>query len=128
VPIRAESDILLARLALREACAMVHFDAADTARVVTAGSELARNILLYAGLGVMRVGSLDAAGRRGIELTFEDQGPGITDVALAMTEGFSTSGGFGMGLPGAGRLMDGMSVRSSPGAGTTVTLTKWRPA
>lgn len=128
VPVRAERDILPTRLALRKACAALHFGSAETARIVTAGTELARNIHQYASRGVMRVRSLDAGGRQGIEIAFEDQGPGIANVDLAMTEGFSTSGGYGMGLPGASRLMDAMSIQSTLGVGTTVILTKWRQA
>jgi serine/threonine-protein kinase RsbT len=128
ISIRAEADLMLARLAIRETSSALGFGLTDTTRIVTAGSELARNLYQYAGRGVMRVRSLEATERQGIELEFEDQGPGIPDLDQAMGAGFSTSGGSGMGLPGAKRLMDEMRICSSKGAGTTISLRKWRRA
>ncbi len=128
VPVRAESDIVLARLAVREAASTLGFGPTDTTRIVTAASELARNIRKYAGSGVVRMRALKTAERVGIEIEFEDQGPGIADLDQAMAEGFSTSGGYGMGLPGARRLMDEMSIQSELGAGTRISLKKWRQA
>ena len=126
VPIRIESDIVHARLAVREAAKALGFGPTDTTRIVTAASELARNILKYAGSGLVRVRALDTAEHTGIEIEFEDQGPGIADLDQAMTEGFSTSGGFGMGLPGAKRLMDELNIQSELGVGTRISLKKWR--
>jgi serine/threonine-protein kinase RsbT len=126
VVIKTESDIVVARRAVREAATALGFGITDTTRIVTAASELARNVFKYAGEGVMRLRPLDNGGRAGIEATFVDHGPGIPDVAKAMEEGYSTSGGFGMGLPGAKRLMDEMEIQSALGKGTTVTIRKWR--
>ena len=124
--IATETDIVLARRAVREAATALGFGVTDTTRIVTAASELARNIFKYAGRGMMQGRPLEAAGQQGLELLFIDHGPGIPDVAKALEMGYSTSGGFGMGLPGAKRLMDEMEIQSAVGAGTTVTLRKWR--
>jgi len=124
--IMAEGDIVAARNFVRQAAAGVGFGLTDVTRIVTAASELARNAFRYAGGGVMQCRRLDANGKIGIELTFEDRGPGIADIKQAMQEGYTTSGGLGLGLPGAKRLMDEMEVRSEIGKGTAVTVRKWR--
>ena len=124
--IRTESDIVLARRAVREASQSLGFGITDTTRIVTAASELARNVFKYAGEGVMRLRNLDTGNHSGLEIQFQDHGPGIQDLARAMQEGFSTSGGFGMGLLGAKRLMDEMEITSVVGQGTHVVLKKWR--
>lgn len=126
VPIRSEVDIVTARKAVREVAVGLGFGVTDVTRIVTAASELARNSFLYAGAGVMRWRTLDKAGKSAIELVFEDFGPGIPDVEQAMQEGYTSSGGLGMGLPGTKRLMDEMEICSEPGKGTTVTVRKWR--
>ena len=126
VTIRIEGDIVLARRAIREAAASLGFSPSDVTRIVTAASELARNIYRYAGAGTMKWNRLDEENRTGIELKFIDQGPGIKDIALALHEGYSTGGGLGMGLPGAKRLADELEIESAPNKGTTVTLRKWR--
>ncbi len=100
------------------------FSVTDVTRIVTAASELTRNIYQYAGSGVMRWCVL-AEGGRGFELVFEDAGPGIADVGRALEPGFTTGKGLGLGLPGARRLMDEMDIRSVPGTGTTVRVRKW---
>ena len=125
VPIRAEWDIVLARRAVRETSTALGFGTTETTRIITAASELARNTFTHAGGGIMRVRSLDALERRGIELEFEDQGPGIPDLPRALAGASSTCGGFGLGLPGARRLMDEMSIHSLLGVGTTIRLKKW---
>jgi serine/threonine-protein kinase RsbT len=127
VPILAEGDIVMARCAVRETANAAGFGRSDTTRLVTAASELARNVIEHAGIGVMRVGLLDVAGRRGIEIDFEDQGPGIADLDRAMEEGFSTIGGTGMGLPGARHLMDEMNISTKIGVGTIIHSRKWCP-
>jgi serine/threonine-protein kinase RsbT len=124
--IQGESDIVAARRAVRDAASRFGFGVTDVTRIVTAASELARNVFKYAGSGVMRWRYLEEGSRSGIELQFEDRGPGIEDVDRAMEEGYSTGGGLGMGLPGARRLMDEMEIHSNVGQGTTVTLKKWR--
>jgi serine/threonine-protein kinase RsbT len=123
--IGSEGDIVAARRLVRTAAAAVGFGITDVTRIVTAASELTRNIYQYAGSGVMRWHCLGGAARAGLELTFEDRGPGIADVARAMESGFSTSKGLGLGLPGAKRLMDEMTVQSEVGRGTTVQVRKW---
>jgi serine/threonine-protein kinase RsbT len=123
--IGAESDIVTARRHVRGAATALGFGIIDVTRIVTAASELTRNIYHYAGSGVMRWRPLSQPGRVGIELVFQDQGPGIPDVDQAMEVGFSTGKGLGLGLPGAKRLMDEMTLSSEPGRGTTVQVRKW---
>lgn len=125
LPIQSEADIVMARRAVRNAATALGFGITDVTRIVTAASELTRNIYQYARSGAMRWRALHVKGRVGLELVFEDCGPGIPDVARAMEKGFSSSKGLGMGLPGAKRLMDEMSVWSEVGKGTTVQVRKW---
>jgi serine/threonine-protein kinase RsbT len=127
VSIEAEADIAAARRIVREVATKIGFGVTETVRIVTAASELGRNVHKYAGKGIMHWRWLhNSSGVNGIELCFEDQGPGIANLDDALKEGHSTGGGLGMGLPGAKRLMDQMEIRSERGAGTTVTITKWR--
>jgi serine/threonine-protein kinase RsbT len=126
VEIKTEPDIALARRAVRDVATEIGFGITETARIVTAASELGRNVHKYAGSGVMRWRALNNGDAKGLELRFEDHGPGIADVNEALREGHSTGGGLGMGLPGAKRLMDEMEINSSVGKGTTVTVRKWR--
>ena len=123
--IKAAHDIVIARRTIREAAGQIGFGETDVTRIVTASSEMARNVYKYAGGGVVRWRSLLVDGRRGIELHFIDQGPGIPDIQLAMRNGYSTSRGLGMGLPGAKRLMDDLQIDSTVGKGTSITLKKW---
>ena len=125
VNIQEEVDIVAVRKAVREASAAGGFGVTDVTRIVTSASELARNVYAYAGSGVMRWRLLNTNGRSGIELTFEDHGPGIADLDQAMTEGYTSGGGLGMGLPGSKRLMGEMEIASEAGKGTTVTVRKW---
>ena len=124
--IASEGDLVTARKTARTLATNRGFGITDTTCIVTATSELARNIITYAGSGLMLWKSLDTGINVGIELVFEDHGRGITDVELAMQEGFSTGDGLGMGLPGSKRLMDQMEVVSEAGKGTTVTIRKFR--
>jgi len=121
-----ETDIVLSRRIVRDAATQFGFSPTDVTRIVTAASELARNVFKYAGEGVMRWRYLETNGRVGIELQFVDRGPGIADVKQAMEQGYSTGGGLGAGLPGAKRLVDDLEIQSEVGCGTTVTLKKWR--
>jgi serine/threonine-protein kinase RsbT len=125
VTIRSESDIVTVRKVARCAAEALGFGITDVTRIVTAASELARNVFLYAGSGVMQWRELDAGGAAGIELKLEDNGPGIANIEQAMEAGYSTSGGLGLGLPGAKRLMDEMEISSQVGKGTIVTIKKW---
>jgi len=126
ITIMHDSDIILIRKTVREECAKLNFSLTNITRVVTAASELARNILLYAGLGKMKWHIVEINDIRGIVLTFQDHGPGISDLEQAMQEGYSTSKGLGLGLPGAQRLMDEMKIHSQIGEGTTIVITKWQ--
>ena len=126
VSIRTEGDIVTTRRLVRDTATHLGFTQTDTARMVTAASELARHVFRYAGEGVMRWKSVEKTGRIAIELQFADSGPGIQDIGLALTEGYSTGGGLGMGLPGSKRLADEFEIESVVGEGTTITLRKWR--
>jgi serine/threonine-protein kinase RsbT len=125
VPIRVEADVVVARRTVRDAATRTGFGVTDTTRIVTAASELARNIIKYAHEGEMFIRTIEQNGP-GIELEFSDRGPGIPDVDQAMAEGYSTTGGLGMGLPGARKLMDEMRIHSTVGRGTTIVVRKWR--
>jgi serine/threonine-protein kinase RsbT len=123
--IGSEGDIVKARKLIRNAATTLGFGITDVTRIVTAASELIRNIYQYAGTGVMSWRSLNQGLDIGLELTFDDDGPGIPDIAKAMESGFSTSKGLGLGLPGAKRLMDEMTIQSEPSKGTRVQARKW---
>lgn len=124
-PINSESDIVMVRKIVRTTATELGFGITDVTRIVTAASELSRNIYQYAGRGVMRWRVLDDKNRAGLELGFEDRGPGIADMAKAMEAGHSTGNGLGLGLPGAKRLMDEMTIESAAGKGVKVEIRKW---
>lgn len=124
--IRSDLDIVIARTLARDTAKNMGFGAIDQARIATAVSELARNIFLYAGTGTVTVREMERSGRKGIEILCEDQGPGISSIETVMQDGYSTSRGMGMGLPGAKRLMDEFDIRSQENVGTTIICRKWR--
>jgi len=124
--IRNEGDIVATRHTVRELAVGLGFGITDVTRIVTAASELARNVYKYGGGGIVRWRRVDCDVRSGIELQFIDQGPGIADIAKALEVGYSTGRGLGLGLPAAKRLMDELEIHSQPGQGTCVTLKKWR--
>lgn len=126
IPIRSEMDIAKAILEARRASNELGFGAPEQSRISTATSELARNIVKYAGTGQVRINQIEHNARRGIEVIAEDNGPGIKDIDLAMKDHFSTSGTLGLGLPGVRRLMDEFNIESAKGKGTRVTVRKWR--
>ena len=126
VRIDSEGDIVASRKVVRHAATALGFSVTDVTRIVTASSELSRNIFRYAGSGSMRWRMVTDKQQTGIELIFEDHGPGIPDLDQAMTAGYTTSGGLGLGLPGAKRLMDEMEIESQAGRGTRVTIKKWK--
>lgn len=126
VSIDCDAAIVAARQKGRELAAQCGFPATDLAVVATAISELARNIVRYAARGEVIIRLVDDHGKRGIEVVAVDDGPGIHDIALAMQDGYSTSGGLGLGLPGTRRLMDEFEITSDLGKGTTVTVRRWR--
>jgi serine/threonine-protein kinase RsbT len=126
VRINSEGDLVTARKMVRHAALTMGFGVTDVTRIVTAASELTRNVFRYAGSGIMHWRQVNAGDTVGIELTFEDHGPGIPDIEQAMAAGYTTGGGLGLGLPGAKRLMDDMEIESEVGKGTRVTVKKWR--
>lgn len=126
VMIRSEADIVAARQHGRRIAGELGFSNGEQALIATAISELARNIVLYAREGEIELSEVTVGVRRGLVVVASDRGPGIADVELAMRDGFSTSGGLGMGLPGSRRLMDEFSIESALGRGTTVRVTKWK--
>jgi serine/threonine-protein kinase RsbT len=123
--IRSDLDIVSARVEGRDIAKALGFGTIDQARIATAISELTRNIVLYAGEGTVTLRIVELGGRRGIEVVCEDRGPGIDDVPLVMQNGYSTSRGLGMGLPGAKRLMDDFEIQSDLGRGTRIIVRKW---
>lgn len=125
VAIAHEADIVAARRESRAAAAGLGFTGGELAVIATAVSEIARNILVYAKRGEIALEVIERGGRRGLRVTARDEGPGIPDIELAMKDGYSTSRGLGLGLPGARRLMDEFELVSEVGAGTIVTMTKW---
>ncbi len=126
VPIRSEYDIVTARHQVRDLCTALNFSTGEQTLVATCVSELARNIVEYAGSGEMVMGLADNNGERGIVIVARDEGPGIPDIELAMKDGYSTSKGLGIGLPGCKRIMDDFAIVSKIGKGTTVTVKKWK--
>ncbi len=125
LPIRSEADIVTARLQARALGEPLGFSVGELTAIATAISEVARNILLYAGKGEVLLGIVRDGGRRGIAVVARDEGPGIPDIALALQDGYSTGRGLGLGLPGVKRLMDEFAITSEVGRGTTVSAKKW---
>jgi serine/threonine-protein kinase RsbT len=124
--IGGEADLLRVRQLLRERSRQLGLGLVDQTKVITAGSELARNILKYGGgKGRMEVETLSRDRRQGLRAVFADEGPGIADISQAMADGYSTGGSLGLGLPGARRLVDDFLIDSIVGKGTTVTIVKW---
>jgi len=126
VSIGCDADIVAARQKGRELASQCGFPSTDLAVVATAISELARNIVRYAGRGQVILRLVNNNGKRGIEVVAADDGPGIPDIGMAMQDGYSTSGGLGLGLPGTRRLMDEFEITSDFGKGTIVTVRRWR--
>lgn len=127
IAIRTEADIVTARQYGRALATGMSFRPADAALIATAISELARNILHYAGTGEVELLAVSDGARQGVRVIARDSGPGIQDIARAMEDGFSTGSGLGLGLPGTRRIMDEFHLESSPGRGTTIWTTKWAP-
>jgi serine/threonine-protein kinase RsbT len=126
MPLRAELDIVRARQAVRKITQEVEFSLVDQTKMVTAASELARNTVIHGGGGLLKWEVILDEGREGLRLTFSDSGPGIEDLALAMKEGWTTGKGLGMGLSGSRRLVNEFEIDSKPGAGTRVTIVRWK--
>lgn len=127
VTISDEADLIRVRQVLRAQSRAAGLGLVDETKLITAGSELARNLLTHTSLrrGELRVELVRAGARQGVRATFSDTGPGIADLDAALTDGFSTVGSLGLGLPGSRRLVDDMSISTGP-SGTTIEITKWR--
>ncbi|ANJ05875.1 anti-sigma regulatory factor [Streptomyces parvulus] len=125
LPIRSDMDLVWVRQHVRQAAAQIGFGLVDQTKLVTAASELARNTLIYGGGGTMETEPLTDGGARGLRLTFADEGPGIADLEQALSDGFTSGEGLGLGLGGARRLVHEFAIDSAPGAGTMVRVTSW---
>lgn len=126
LPVQSREDVVMVRQRVRSWALQVGFGLVDQTKLVTAASELARNTLAYGGGGSVLIEALNNGSRRGLKLTFEDQGPGIADLELAMTDGYTTGAGLGIGLSGAKRLSNEFEIASRPGEGTRVTIVRWK--
>jgi serine/threonine-protein kinase RsbT len=126
LPLRNEHDIVLGRQAVRRMTQQQAFSLVDQTKMVTAASELARNTLIYGGGGVLKWALLSEGLRRGVRLTFEDQGPGIPNLELALTDGWTSGHGLGLGLTGTRRLVNEFEIESTVGVGTRVVITRWK--
>lgn len=126
--VTGESEIVATRQLVRSLATSVGFSLVEQTKIVTAASELARNTVQYGGGGTLVADVLEDCGRRGIRLTFTDEGPGIPDIEKAMRDGYTTGGGLGLGLSGSRRLMSELTIESQVGRGTTVVATRWRGA
>jgi len=126
LPVRSSHDIVVVRQVVRTWAVEIGFNLVEQTKIVTAASELARNTIDHGGGGTVRLQSLSYGGRAGLRLTFEDKGPGIPDLNLALKDGYTTAGGLGLGLSGAKRLSNEFDIESRPGEGTRVTITRWK--
>ncbi|MCI1013764.1 MULTISPECIES: ATP-binding protein [Herbaspirillum] len=124
--LQTDEDVVRLRKLVRDHLVRLGFSLVEQTKMVTAASELARNTLRYGGGGEARVDELNSGTRRGLRLVFADQGPGIADIGLALTDGYTTGGGLGLGLSGAKRLADEFEIDTAPGAGTQVSIIKWK--
>lgn len=125
-PLLNEADIVASRQIVRQLTQQLKFSLVDQTKMITAASELSRNTLVHGGGGHMRWEVVEDGLRRGLRLHFEDEGPGISDMKLAMTDGWTSGGGMGLGLPGSRRLVNEFEIDSRVGAGTRVSITRWK--
>lgn len=125
LPVVSEPDVVIVRRRVREVAAQLGFTLVDQTKIVTAASELARNTLIHGGGGAMDLITLNGP-RVGLKLTFQDQGPGIRDIPLALRDGFTTGSGLGLGLGGAKRLVNDFQISSRVNEGTQVSITRWK--
>jgi serine/threonine-protein kinase RsbT len=124
--LNSQEDVVIVRQAVRTAAVEIGLTLVDQTKIVTAASELARNTVVHGGGGTARLEIVRDTTKRGLRLTFEDRGPGIADLDLAMRDGYTTGGGLGLGLGGAKRLSTEFEIESKPGMGTRVTITRWK--
>ncbi|MEJ8813030.1 anti-sigma regulatory factor [Variovorax ureilyticus] len=126
IPLSNEQDVVASRQVVRGLCQRLKFSLVDQTKMITAASELSRNTLIHGGGGRMRWEIVEVGVRKGLVLHFEDDGPGIADIALALTDGYTSGSGMGLGLPGSKRLVNDFEIDSAPGRGTRVTVTRWK--
>lgn len=126
LPLKNSNDVVLARQKVRQWATELRFTLVDQTKLVTAASELARNTLDHGKGGSMTIEQIGVGARIGIKLLFEDQGPGIPDLEMALKDGFTTGAGMGLGLGGSKRLVNDFSIDSAPGKGTRVTVVRWK--
>lgn len=124
--LRADADVVRARQVVRSMCVELGFSLVDLTKMVTAASELARNTLIHGRGGTITIESLEDGPRRGVRMTFEDEGPGIPDIGRALQDGFTTGNGMGLGLGGSRRLVNEFDIQSNAGTGTRVIALRWR--
>ena len=127
LPLRTDDDIVRMRQAVRSIAIETGLSLVDQTKLVTAASELGRNTRIYGGGGSVKIEKVDNGIRRGVRLTFEDHGPGIPNVELALKDGYTTGGGLGLGLGGSKRLCNEFEIDSRPGEGTRVMIARWKP-
>ncbi|MET8265316.1 anti-sigma regulatory factor [Micromonospora arida] len=123
--VQSDEDVVRVRQLVRAVAVASKLSLVDQTKVVTAASELARNTLVYGGGGSVEVTVVDNGRRKGVQIVFADSGPGIADLDLAMTDGYTSGGGLGLGLSGSRRLVDEFQIETSAGTGTRITVTKW---
>jgi serine/threonine-protein kinase RsbT len=123
--ISVDADVVLVRQSVRRVAVEANLSLVDQTKLVTAASELARNTLVHGGGGIVRVAIVASGARLGVRAVFVDEGPGIHDIALALTDGWTSGVGMGLGLSGARRLVDEFAIESDPGRGTSVSIVKW---
>lgn len=126
LPLHTDEDVVRLRKQVREQMVAMGFGLIEQTKIITAASELARNTLRYGGGGEARIDRIYEGAKQGLELRFIDQGPGIADITLALTDGYTSGGGLGLGLGGAKRLADTFHIDTAPETGTTVTIAKWK--
>lgn len=123
--VRAESDVVTVRQSVRKWAIEQRFSLVDQTKLVTAASEIARNTVIYGGGGTVRLEALEEGLRKGLRLIFEDQGPGISDLDLALRDGYTTGSGLGLGLSGSKRLCNEFEIQTEPGKGTRISMARW---
>jgi serine/threonine-protein kinase RsbT len=126
LPLTTSEHVVVARQSVRQRAVELGFSLVEQTKIVTAASELARNTIQHGGGGLLTIEVVADGIRRGLRLRFEDEGPGIADITLAMKDGYSTGGGLGLGLSGAKRLSSEFSIDSAPGRGTRIAITRWK--
>ena len=124
--VRSQNDVVLIRGAVREWAREVGFGLVDQTKLITAASELGRNAVIHGGGGTVTLELVENGARRGLRLTFEDEGPGIPDIELALTDGYTSGGGMGLGLGGSRRLVNEFEIGAREGGGARVTVTRWK--